>query len=59
MEPTCRGRTYAIGMMKSLRSVLTVAQRRRIGKAAHLAVSVDEESTDISTKGQMVVYISY
>ena len=58
MEPTCRDGKYAIGMMKSLRSVLTGAQRRRIGKAAHLAVSVDE-STDISTKGQMVVYISH
>jgi len=58
MEPTCRGRKHAIDMMKSLRSVLTVKQLRRIGKVAHIAVSCDE-STCISTKGQMVVYVSY
>ena len=58
MEPTCRGRKHVIDMMISLRSVLSVKQLRRIGKAAHIAVSCDE-STCISTKGQMVVYVGY
>lgn len=58
MEPTHRHDKACIDMMRSLRTVLGKTQSRRIAKAGHIAVSVDE-STDIATKGQMVVYVAF
>ena len=58
MEPTHRHDKACIDMMRSLRTVLGKTQTRRIAKAGHIAVSVDE-STDIATKGQMVVYVAF
>jgi hypothetical protein len=58
MEPTHRHDKACIDMIRSLRTVLGKTQRRRIAKAGHIAVPVDE-STDIATKGQMVVYVAF